>query len=69
MPVGFIASEIDGARRPATGAVLPSGFVTLLMTDVEGSTGLVQRVGADFSALVDEMWSVLRATVANSGRP
>jgi class 3 adenylate cyclase len=68
VPVGFIASELDVAQRAAVrGGVLPSGFVTMLMTDVEGSTELVQRVGPSFSALVEEMWSALRTIVTGAG--
>ncbi len=68
VPVGFIASELDAARRAsAADAPLPTGFVTLLMTDVEGSTQLVQRIGAGFSAFVDEMWAALRTVVTGAG--
>jgi class 3 adenylate cyclase len=67
VPVGFIASELDAAHRQP-GRALPSGFVTLLMTDVEGSTTIVQRLGPRFGELVDEMWTVLRtATDAGGG--
>src|SRR3954468_11283837 len=37
VPIGFIASELGGGAARASGA-LPSGFVTMLMTDIEGST-------------------------------
>lgn len=68
VPVGFIASELDAARRAAADdAPLPTGFVTMLMTDVEGSTQLVQRIGAGFSAFVDEMWAALRTIVTAAG--
>ena len=67
VPVGFIASELEAAQRASHGAPPPSGFVTMLMTDVEGSTGLVQRLGAGFSALVDEMWAALRAVIVEAG--
>jgi class 3 adenylate cyclase len=66
VPVGFIASELDAAHRQ-TGRALPSGFVTLLMTDVEGSTSIVQRLGPRFGELVDEMWTVLRAATDAGG--
>ena len=68
VPIGFITSELDaGERKPPARDDLPSGFVTLLMTDVEGSTGLVQRLGARFGALVDDMWAALRTSVAEFG--
>ena len=53
MPVGFIASELQtrprspGRRR----CRCPRGFVTLLMTDIEGSTALVQSARASASAI------------------
>jgi class 3 adenylate cyclase len=68
VPVGFIVNEIDAATRTATNrAALPSGFVTMLMTDVEGSTGLVQQLGgSEFGTLIDELWAVLRTTVVGA---
>jgi class 3 adenylate cyclase len=67
VPVGFIANELDTADRAARGTALPTGFVTMLMTDVEGSTALVQRLGPGFSTFVDEMWNALRAAVEACG--
>lgn len=68
VPIGFITSELGaGQRKDQTRDDLPSGFVTLLMTDVEGSTGLVQHLGARFGALVDDMWAALRTSVAEFG--
>jgi class 3 adenylate cyclase len=67
VPIGFIASELDVAhRRTATPPSLPSGFVTMLMTDIEGSTALVQRIGSRFGALIDEVWAELRTAVADA---
>jgi class 3 adenylate cyclase len=56
VPVGFIAAQLRSER--ALGALggseieLPTGFVTLLMTDVEGSTALVQRLGDRYGRLI-----------------
>ena len=68
VPVGFIVNEIDAAARAGTSrTALPSGFVTLLMTDVEGSTQLVQELGgAGFGRLIDELWTVLRDAVGGA---
>src|SRR5262245_51933330 len=41
VPVGFIVGQFETGRE----IVLPSGFVTMLMTDIEGSTGLVHQLG------------------------
>ncbi len=68
VPVGFIANELEAARRAtARGGGLPTGFVTMVMTDVEGSTALVRQVGDRFGELMDAMWSVLRRSVASFG--
>ncbi len=46
VPVGFITnqlqSERDLGRRGDEPIPLPSGFVTMLLTDIEGSTALVR---------------------------
>ena len=70
VPVGFIAGQLQAERAlPPTTAdrALPSGFVTMLMTDIEGSTTLVQRVGPQFAALMEQLWAVLRASVTAAG--
>ena len=67
VPVGFIANELEVAQRStAAPAVLPSGFVTMLMTDIEGSTALVEQLGARFGALIDGVWEALRTAVADA---
>src|SRR2546429_8101133 len=48
VPVGFITGQLRSERElGATGLVktLPSGFVTFLLTDIEDSTALLQRMG------------------------
>jgi class 3 adenylate cyclase len=67
VPVGFITSQLQAAGRRKGPVVLPAGFVTLLMTDVEGSTGLVQQLGGRFGGLIDEIVAVLRASVVEAG--
>jgi len=71
VPVGFIAGQLEVERAlpplDAGSTVLPSGFVTLLMTDVEGSTTLVQRVDEHFAALIEQLWAVLRSCVSACG--
>jgi len=70
VPVGFIAGQLQSERtlgdkpRPV---LLPSGFVTLLMTDIEGSTNLVRQLGARYRELIDEVWSILRDGVVRAG--
>jgi class 3 adenylate cyclase len=73
VPVGFITgqfqSERELGRRSHDGpVVLPSGFVTMLFTDMEASTALVQRLGDGFGDLLDGVNTVLRdAVLATDG--
>jgi class 3 adenylate cyclase len=70
VPVGFIAAQLRSERaRSALGdpAPLPSGFVTLLMTDVEGSTALVQRLGDGYGKLLDGIRALLTDAVSAAG--
>jgi len=50
-------------------AALPTGFVTLLMSDVESSTGLLRRLGDRYGDLLNDLRGILRAAVLRaSGR-
>jgi class 3 adenylate cyclase len=50
-------------------AALPSGFVTLLMTDIEASTALLRRLGDAYGALLNEVRTIIRRAVSRaSGR-
>jgi len=50
-------------------AALPTGFVTLLMTDIEASTALLRRLGDRYGDLLNEVRGILRAAVLRaSGR-
>lgn len=64
VPVGFIAAQFRSSRQQPA---LPSGFVTLLMTDVEGSTALVQRLGDGYGELIDGVRGLLGSAVADVG--
>jgi hypothetical protein len=55
VPVGFIAGQLRSERGRNQHPELPAGFVTLLMTDVEGSTLLVHQLGEHFRDLIDEL--------------
>lgn len=46
---------------------LPTGTVTFLMTDIEGSTRLTARAGAEFARLLDEHFALLDASVNGNG--
>jgi class 3 adenylate cyclase len=70
VPVGFIAGQLQTERALGDRSEpvdLPSGFVTMLMTDIEGSTALVRHLGERYSELIDEVWSILRGGVVAAG--
>ena len=55
---------------PATAtsaATLPSGFVTLLMTDIERSTDILHRLGDRYGRILNEVRRVVRAAVLRAG--
>ena len=45
---------------------LPDGFVTMLMTDVEGSTALVHRLGDRYAELIDDVRTILNDTAVRT---
>ena len=46
---------------------LPTGTVTFLFTDIEGSTGLLQALGDRYAAVLDEHAAIVRRAVADGG--
>jgi class 3 adenylate cyclase len=48
-------------------AALPTGFVTLLMTDIESSTELLHRLGDRYADLLNEVRAILRESVLRAG--
>ena len=46
---------------------LPTGTVTFLFTDIEGSTGLLQTLGDRYPAVLDEHAAIVRRAVAEAG--
>ena len=75
VPLGFIANQLDseralGERRAREPASLPTGFITMLMTDVEDSSGLVDLLGEQYGELIGDVRTLLRETaVAFAGQP
>src|SRR6266487_3339608 len=47
-------------RRRCCMRELPTGTVTLLFTDIEGSTRLLQQLGERYTSLLDTCRSILR---------
>jgi class 3 adenylate cyclase len=48
-------------------AALPTGFVTLMMSDIEGSTALLNRLGDRYRDLLDDIRGSLRESVSRTG--
>jgi class 3 adenylate cyclase len=62
VPLGFF----DGQLRKAKGAnvrSLPRGTVTFLLTDIEGSTRLLERLGDEYTGLLRDVRTVIRTSV------
>ena len=46
---------------------LPTGSVTFLLTDIEGSTGLLNRLGDRYAALLADVRAIIRGCVHRAG--
>ena len=60
-----LRGEIQATATEA--AALPTGFVTLLMTDIEGSTALLRRLGDGYGAVLNDVRTILRTVVLRGG--
>ena len=61
MPIGFISSQLQAQRK------LPTGTITFLLTDIEGSTELLARLDDDYAALLSEIRRLVRTSVRGAG--
>jgi class 3 adenylate cyclase len=61
MPIGFISSQLEPQRK------LPKGHVTFLLTDIEGSTQLLGRLGDQYATLLAEVRRRVRTAVRSAG--
>jgi class 3 adenylate cyclase len=71
VPVGFMSGQLQserefGQRRAGRPEQLPSGFVTMLMTDVEGSTALVHRLGDRYGEVINVVRAILGAAAVRT---
>jgi predicted ATPase/class 3 adenylate cyclase len=57
--------DVEGATVSPT--VLPTGTVTFLMTDIEGSTRLLQTLGDRYPDLLADHYGLLREAVGSAG--
>ncbi|HET6361292.1 MAG TPA: adenylate/guanylate cyclase domain-containing protein [Gemmatimonadota bacterium] len=56
--------RVDATATSA--AALPAGFVTLLMSDIEGSTALLRRLGDRYRDLLTDVRDIQRAAVSRA---
>jgi class 3 adenylate cyclase len=61
VPIGFISAQLQPLSR------LPKGHVTFLLTDVEGSTALVERLDARYGKLVSALRQAMRRATRSAG--
>jgi class 3 adenylate cyclase len=61
MPIGFISSQLKERRR------LPEGRITFLLTDIEGSTEHLRRLGDRYDAVLADVRRLVRAAVRQAG--
>ncbi|MEX0631179.1 MAG: adenylate/guanylate cyclase domain-containing protein [Chloroflexota bacterium] len=74
VPVGFIEAQLRTERRRGHADAqaqrvkkLPTGVVTFVMTDIEGSTSILAELGADYASLMADVRRVLREKVRRAG--
>jgi class 3 adenylate cyclase len=61
MPIGFVSAQLQPQRK------LPQGHITFLLTDLEGSTELLGRLGDRYAALLADVRRLVRAAVRSAG--
>ena len=69
VPVGFVTAQLETERVRISAAAgsLPSGFLTLLFTDIENSTIHLHRLGADYARLLQKVRRTIRTAVVKTG--
>ena len=60
MPIGFLNAQLRAKRK------LPTGQVTFLLTDLEGSTELLARLGDEYGPLLADVRRLVRAAVRSA---
>ena len=65
-PVGFVASQMERARSTRS-VELPQGRVTLMLTDIEGSTGMAHELGDRYAPLLTDVRRLILDQVSSRG--
>jgi len=61
VPIGFISAQLQQRKK------LPTGHVTFLLTDIEGSTELLARIEDGYAGVLAEVRRRVRAGVRQTG--
>ena len=67
VPVGFITGQLRSERADRDLSTLPTGAVTFLLTDIEGSTLLLGHLGDGYAVLLKDVRSIIRDAVRRAG--
>jgi class 3 adenylate cyclase len=74
VPIGFFDGQLRKERlqtevraRAKDIASLPRGTVTFLLTDIEGSTGLLRHLGDAYATLLRDVRALIRKCVRDAG--
>jgi class 3 adenylate cyclase len=67
VPIGFMTRQIRPAASSAKAPKLPTGLVTLLFTDIEASTGLLEMLGDGYIDVLNGVRSLMRDAVGSAG--
>ena len=74
VPIGFFDGQLRKERqqtevtaRARDIASLPRGTVTFLLTDIEGSTGLLRQLGDGYATVLRDVRSLIRKSVREAG--
>ena len=67
LPVGFVASQLRADRGSPDFSKLPTGSVTFLMSDIEGSTRLAEHLGDGYADVLRQVRSGIRAAATRYG--
>lgn len=70
VPLGFFDVQLRKERessRAANTRLWPRGTVTFLLTDIEGSTRLLRRLGDGYAGLLRDVRGLIRASVRRAG--
>ena len=74
VPLGFFDGQLRTERlqtelraRSGQAGRLPRGTVTFLLTDIEGSTGLIERLGRRYPAVLRDVRTIIRTAVRKAG--